>query len=213
MNEDLDQKSLLQRYEKELRQLKQELQEKTQNVVDKRKLLEIDELRRQAEADKMLALQALEARSQEFMKEKEEKRKLELRIANLVSQIDGDEGDHSARDRRAIGIERHEYKDRLMELEREREAIEAEKAQVDRYKQLILKQRDIMIALTQRLVERDEQNIGLQNELDSAEAGRTELEEQLDVKTDEIIRLERRLLEVCFACRTYYLTSNSMHPI
>ena len=213
MNEDLDQKSLLQRYEKELRQLKQELQEKTQNVVDKRKLLEIDELRRQAEADKMLALQALEARSQEFMKEKEEKRKLELRIANLVSQIDGDEGDHSARDRRAIGIERHEYKDRLMELEREREAIEAEKAQVDRYKQLILKQRDIMIALTQRLVERDEQNIGLQNELDSAEAGRAELEEQLDAKTDEIIRLERRLLEVRFACRTYYLTSNSMHPI
>ena len=213
MNEDLDQKSLLQRYEKELRQLKQELQEKTQNVVDKRKLLEIDELRRQAEADKMLALQALEARSQEFMKEKEEKRKLELRIANLVSQIDGDEGDHSARDRRAMGIERHEYEDRLMELEREREAIEAEKAQVDRYKQLILKQRDIMIALTQRLVERDEQNIGLQNELDSAEAGRAELEEQLDAKTGEIIRLERRLLEVSFVCRTYYLTSNSMHPI
>ena len=34
---------------------------------------------------------------------------------------------------------------------------EEEKAQVDRYKQLLLKQRDIMIALTQRLVERDEQ--------------------------------------------------------
>ena len=34
--------------------------------------------------------------------------------------------------------------------------------QVDRYKQLLLKQRDIMIALTQRLVERDEQIMSLQ---------------------------------------------------
>jgi hypothetical protein len=34
--------------------------------------------------------------------------------------------------------------------------------QVDRYKQLLLKQRDIMIALTQRLNERDEQIMALQ---------------------------------------------------
>lgn len=51
--------------------------------------------------------------------------------------------------------------------ERERETIEEEKAQVDRYKQLLLKQRDIMIALTQRLVERDEQIMSLQDELDA----------------------------------------------
>lgn len=34
--------------------------------------------------------------------------------------------------------------------------------QVDRYKQLLLKQRDIMIALTARLNERDEQIMALQ---------------------------------------------------
>jgi kinesin family protein 3/17 len=34
--------------------------------------------------------------------------------------------------------------------------------QVDRYKQLLLKQRDIMIALTARLNERDEQIMTLQ---------------------------------------------------
>ena len=38
---------------------------------------------------------------------------------------------------------------------------------MDRYKQLLLKQRDIMIALTQRLVERDEQIMSLQDELDA----------------------------------------------
>ena len=52
---------------------------------------------------------------------------------------------------------REEYEKRLADLEMERETIEEEKAQVDRYKQLLLKQRDIMIALTQRLNERDEQ--------------------------------------------------------
>jgi kinesin family protein 3/17 len=51
---------------------------------------------------------------------------------------------------------REEYEGRLGELERERHQIEEDKAQVDRYKQLLLKQRDIMIALTSRLNERDE---------------------------------------------------------
>jgi len=40
-------------------------------------------------------------------------------------------------------------------------------AQVDRYKQLLLKQRDIMIALTARLNERDEQILTLQEELEA----------------------------------------------
>lgn len=50
---------------------------------------------------------------------------------------------------------------RFKELE-EREFVEADRAQVDRYKKLLLKQRDIMIALTARLNERDEQIITLQ---------------------------------------------------
>ena len=40
--------------------------------------------------------------------------------------------------------------------------VEEDLAQVDRYKQLLLKQRDIMIALTARLNERDEQIMTLQ---------------------------------------------------
>ena len=45
--------------------------------------------------------------------------------------------------------------------------MEEDKAQVDRYKQLLLKQRDIMIALTARLNERDDTIIQLQEELDA----------------------------------------------
>jgi hypothetical protein len=40
-------------------------------------------------------------------------------------------------------------------------------AQVDRYKQLLLKQRDIMIQLTARLNERDQSILVLQEELDT----------------------------------------------
>jgi|TARA_B110000305_G_C18793379_1_gene339362 ABC-type phosphate transport system auxiliary subunit len=36
VNEDLDQKSLLRKYERELRRLRQELDERTKNLVDKR---------------------------------------------------------------------------------------------------------------------------------------------------------------------------------
>lgn len=65
---------------------------------------------------------------------------------------------------------------------------EEEKAQADRYKQLLLKQRDIMIALTQRLVERDEQIMALQDELDAYDRRHKELEEKLDEKTASLIK-------------------------
>ena len=58
-------------------------------------------------------------------------------------------------------IIRQEYESKLNELEREREQLENEKVQVDRYKHLLLKQRDIMIGLTSRLNERDETIIQL----------------------------------------------------
>ena len=87
VNEDLDQKSLLRKYERELKKLRAELEARSKNVVDKRRLLELDEQRRRAEADKMVAIRALEARSIEFMHEKEEKKRLEQRIAMLMGQM------------------------------------------------------------------------------------------------------------------------------
>ena len=57
--------------------------------MSKRRLLEMDQQRRQAEQDKMAAIRALEARSVEMMREKAEKRKLERRIAMLRSQMLG----------------------------------------------------------------------------------------------------------------------------
>lgn len=223
VNEDLDQKSLLRKYERELKKLRAELEARSKNVVDKRRLLELDEQRRRAEADKMVAIRALEARSIEFMHEKEEKKRLEQRIAMLMGQmIKGDKPAGEVLQISMGGISeqgmldgiagavpevqilmkeqqerlRQEYDGKLAEIERERETIEEEKAQVDRYKQLLLKQRDIMIALTQRLVERDEQIMALQDELDAYDRHHKELEEKLDEKTALLIKFQRIALEV-----------------
>lgn len=128
----------------------------------------------------MAAIRALEARSLEMMREKAEKRKLEERINMLMSQmLIGGPGEskvlvggqvRSMEDLPAFRLAlkehqdriREQYEGRLADLEKERESMEEEKAQVDRYKQLLLKQRDIMIALTTRLNERDEQIMALQ---------------------------------------------------
>jgi hypothetical protein len=216
VNEDLDQKSLLRKYERELKRLRAELEARSKNVVDKRRLLELDEQRRRAEADKMAAIKALEQRSREFMQEKEEKKRLEQRIAMLMGQmIRGERGGGNispmiGADGNEAGINpdmhvllkdqqdrlRQEYEGKLADLERERETIIEEKAQVDRYKQLLLKQRDIMIALTQRLVERDEQIVSLQDELDAYDKHHRELEEKLDEKTALLIKFQRISMEV-----------------
>ncbi|CAM9553013.1 unnamed protein product [Chrysoparadoxa australica] len=201
VNEDLDQKSLLRKYERELKRLRAELEERSRNVVDKRQLLQLEEERRRAEADKMAAIRALEARSQEFLQEKEEKRRLEERIQSLTSQmIRGVNGevvmeDDAAMDNAAHILMKQEYEGRLAALEQERETIEEEKAQVDRYKQLLLKQRDIMIALTQRLNERDELVFVLEEELSSYDKRQRDLEEKLDDKTAQLIHLQRAILE------------------
>merc|ERR1711934_139866 len=88
-----------------------------------------------------------------------------------------------------------EYDARLADLERERDCVEREKAQVECYKQLLLKQRDIMIALTQRLNERDEQIMALQDELDAYDKNQAALESKLDEKTAQCIHLQRLSLE------------------
>lgn len=75
--------------------------------------------------------------------------------------------------------------------------IEEDKAQVDRYKQLLLKQRDIMIALTSRLNERDETIIQLQEELDAYDRIHRETEQVIEFKQSRIQQLEMFIKDQC----------------
>jgi len=60
-----------------------------------------------------------------------------------------------------------EFDLKFQDFEKERMQIEQDKAQVEKYKQLLLKQRDIMIALTAKLNERDEALVQFQEEVES----------------------------------------------
>ena len=214
VNEDLDQKSLLRKYERELRRLRQELDERTKNLVDKRALLQLDEQRRKAEADKMRAITELERRSRDFLKEKKEKSELEERINAMQSQMLGNgvafaEGaaagaGAAGRDARVVNQNaldlklkkerarvKDEYESKIRELEADRQEAEEGRAQVGRYKAVLLKQRDIMIALTARLNERDETIIRMQEELKAYDGEYRRVEDALDAKTAELIALRR----------------------
>ena len=88
----------------------------------------------------MAAITALESRSREYMLEKEEKKKLEEKIKMLNSQllIGGKKIEDTLQFKNALEekqkIIRMEYEGKLSELEKERQQIEEDKAQVDRYK-------------------------------------------------------------------------------
>eukprot|EP00656_Telonema_subtile_P050471 TRINITY_DN6542_c0_g1_i1.p1 TRINITY_DN6542_c0_g1~~TRINITY_DN6542_c0_g1_i1.p1 ORF type:complete len:842 (-),score=356.70 TRINITY_DN6542_c0_g1_i1:123-2648(-) len=188
VNLDLDQKALLSKYEAELGKLREQLSDKSRTVVDKRKLIEVQERREQAEQDKLACITALEQQSRGLMQEKREKKQLEQRIKALQSQLLTGEDKHKSGD---ASESQHSYQSKLMEIERERESIEKDKAQVDRYKLLLMKQRDIMVALTSRLNERDELIAGLQDELDAYDQHQQLLEDQVDSKTATVLLLQR----------------------
>jgi kinesin family protein 3/17 len=80
INEDVDQRALLRKYEVELKRLKWELEEKNRNVIDNRQLSQLEQEKRRAEEEKSAAINALEMRSKEYMQEKEEKKRLEEKI-------------------------------------------------------------------------------------------------------------------------------------
>jgi prefoldin subunit 5 len=68
---------------------------------------------------------------------------------------------------------------------------------VDRYKSLLQKQRDIMIALTSRLNERDETIISLQEELDAYDKIHRETEQVIDMKQARCQQLEQFISQEC----------------
>ena len=78
INEDVDQRALLRKYEFELKKLRSELENRGKPAIDHLSVSKLEEDKRKAERDKFAAVQALEMRSREFMQEREEKKKLEV---------------------------------------------------------------------------------------------------------------------------------------
>lgn len=201
INEDLDHRALLRKYEVELKKLRKQLADKTNDIHDKKEWLRLEQDKKRAEEDKEAAISALETRSREYLLEKQEKIKLEHKIKELASQllIGGKQIEDTPQFQNALEakhkIIREEYEGKLQEIEKERQMIEADKAQVDRYKQLLLKQRDIMLALTARINERDDTIIQLQEEMDALERINKSQEVSINRKNSKIFKLKKLLEE------------------
>jgi kinesin family protein 3/17 len=172
-------------------------------MMSKEEFVKLEQDKRRAEEDKEAAITALESRYKEYLMEKEDK------IKELSSQllVGGQRIEETPQFRTALEtkqkIIREEYEGKLQEIEKERQMIEADKAQVDRYKQLLLKQRDIMLALTARINERDDTIIQLQEELDALEQINKSNESQLNRKANKIFKL-KKLMKArgkCLECK------------
>lgn len=196
INEDIDSKGMIQRYELELKKLRSELTEKNKSSIDKNKLIQLESEKKQAELDKEEAMNQLQERNNEWLKEREDRKGLEEKIKLLENKIV--KGGNKPRNTLGQSNENledsttydFEYQKRFVELEKERQQLEEDRAQVDQYKQLLLKQRDIMIALTTRLNERDETIIQLQEELDAYDRIHYETDEMLQIKNIRVEQLE-----------------------
>ena len=80
-------------------------------------------------------------------------------------------------------------------MENERSMIAEDKAATEKLKNLLLKQRDVMVALTKRLGERDQEVLELQASLEATEAKLKSAEDVLDKRTAQMIRLRKRIAE------------------
>lgn len=83
-----------------------------------------------------------------------------------------------------------EFDQKLQEFDKEKQQIEEDKAQVEHYKKFLQKLRDIMIALTTRLNERNETIDQLHEEIEAYEKIIRELEDGIDIKIHRINILE-----------------------
>lgn len=226
VNEDLDQRTLLRKYERELRRLRAELAQRGRDLVDRRLVLELEAARRREQVDKLAAIQALERQAAEISRHKATMATLQDRIAAMQSQLLGGEEEGGSGGRRgstpaapanarapdtltaatlsstpafraALAAEqdriRSHYASRLAEVEGERSALAAGAAQGERYKGLLIKQRDIMTALTERLGERDSQILDMQASLDGAGARLRALGDALDARNADLLDARRAL--------------------
>jgi len=169
--------------------------------VDKGEMLQVEEERKRAEMDKIAAQSVLEERSKEYVLEVEKRSELEAMITDMEEKLlKGHQLQTGIPDIQTAIQEtetrmRTEYQAKMTELERDRAMIVMGKGQVDKYKELLLKQRDVMISLTASLNKRDETILAFQEEVDAFDHHQREMEDLLDIKTGEVLHLEKQLLE------------------
>ena len=171
INEDVNNRALIRKYENELQNLKNELELKNKMLKNNGLVMQLQEEKEQALQDKNEAIRELEKASRQYLIEREEKLKLEKKIQMMSEQMitGGHKIEETPQFQTALKNQLKLYENKIIEIEKERQQLEEDKAENKEYKELLLKQRDIMNALTYKLNERDEYIAQLQEQLASTE--------------------------------------------
>ena len=198
VNEDIDHNALIHQYEKELRKIRMELEEKSKLIASNEKILELKNKEEKAKND---AIKAYEQASKQLFIERDEKQKLEakIRLMNL-QMIKGGEKisiEETPQFKNALEEKKYmlekDFEQKLLEIEKEREQIEDSKSQVEAYNKLLYRQRDIMNNLTMSLKEKD--NIINYNKKIISDLNKKilELNNILQLRNDSIEEMEKLL--------------------
>ena len=203
INEEVNQNALISQYEKELKRLRQELNEKNEIINSNAFIKKIEMERLQAEKDKNEALQALEKASLRFLQEREEKRKLEKKIEIMNFQMipGGQKVKIEDTPEFKTLLQKHQillqkdFNEKLNDLEKEKELIQISKEQVDSYNSLLHKQRETMDTLTNNLKEKEDNITHLNEMIDSYEKIINEQDNIIEIKNQRIKLLENILIK------------------
>ena len=187
INEDVNNRALIRQYEIELRNLRNELEQKNRMIQSNELIMQLQEEKEQAEQDRNEAIRELEKASRNYLLEREEKMNLEKKIKMMNSQMitGGHKIEETPQFQHALKSQLKEYEVKLQEIEKERQQIEEDKAETEQYKGLLFKQRDIMNALANKLNERDEIIAQLQEELDACDK-QDEINESLTKRVNQL---------------------------
>ena len=187
INEDVNNRALIRQYEIELRNLRNELEQKNRMIQSNELIMQLQEEKEQAEQDRNEAIRELEKASRNYLIEREEKMNLEKKIKMMNSQMitGGHKIEETPQFQHALKSQLKEYEVKLQEIEKERQQIEEDKAETEKYKGLLFKQRDIMNALANKLNERDEIIAQLQEELDACDK-QDEINESLTKRVNQL---------------------------
>ena len=172
INEDVNNRALIRKYETELKNLRNELELKNKMLKNNGLVMQLQEEKEQALMDKNNAIKELEKASRQFLIEREEKLKLEKKIQMMSEQmITGGHKkiEETPQFQNALKNQLKLYENKLIEIEKQRAQLETDKAENEGFKEILMQQKNIMNELTFKLNERDEKIALMQQEKENFE--------------------------------------------
>ena len=158
INEDVNNRALIRKYENELKNLRNELEIKNRMINNNGLVMQLKEEKEQALMDKNNAIKELEKASKQFLIEREEKLKLEKKIKMMSEQmiIGGHKIEETPQFQKALKNQLILYENKILEIEKERQLLEEDKDKNKEYEQILIEQKNIMNNLTSKLNLKDE---------------------------------------------------------